>query len=104
MAKVYRLLVGNGNAVEVELLDLDGAAVEGASLSVTVLDLAGEPIGGATWPIALAGLAAAGHYRALLPATLALVQGERYRVVVSGTAGGVAYRTEPLVKAVEQQS
>jgi hypothetical protein len=92
MSTIHILYLGNNSIVDVTGLrnEHTGEFVNDADLSMTLLDKTGAPVGGANWPAAFQYMADSnGVYRATLPHTLAIAEGERYvaRVVANATLG-----------------
>ena len=92
MSGIHILYLGNNSIVDVTGLrnENTGAFVNDADLSMTLLDKTGAQVGGANWPVPFRYLDESnGVYRATLPHTLAIAEGERYvaRVVANATLG-----------------
>jgi hypothetical protein len=90
MSTIHILYLGNNSIVDVTGLrnENTGEYVNNADMTMTLLDKTGTAVGGANWPVTFLYLADSnGVYRATLPHTLALVEGERYVAQVVANSG-----------------
>lgn len=99
------LYVGNDTLLDVEALrnELTGAFINDATVEVTLHDLNGLAVTGDTWPKAMPYVDGSdGAYRATMVYTLGLIDGQRYRALITADAGAglrAAWQVECVARA-----
>ena len=72
-----------------QLVDDNGAAVEGATVQITgIADVMGAPVGQDDLPITLAHVSA-GKYEGSIPHDIGMTQGKRYVVTIRAVSGSL---------------
>lgn len=92
MSDVAFFFRNNGHWIRLlNLIDKDGAAVLGASVTASVKTRAGTNVSGPTWPLTLAQVGTTNDYEALIDATAftGLTLFQHLTVIVSVNAGGI---------------
>jgi hypothetical protein len=84
--------VGNTNVIELKRLiaTVDNTVVEAAAVEVTIVDKDGAEVAGADWPIILEQTEESpskGDYRGILPETVEFQANKSYRALVTANAG-----------------
>lgn len=105
--KLYKLLVGNDNVMELKGLRnaVNSQYMNGATVGVTIKTKAGDTVAGAVWPIALAYVSGStGNYRGTIPAELEIVHGREYLAVISATQDGTTARWDEDVLALKRDT
>ena len=81
------LYIGSTNQASIPLVDLNGNAVEGATVTITLLDDDGDEVAGQSWPASMAETATPGTYAATLESDLTLSEFDALVAVVVATKG-----------------
>lgn len=99
------LYVDNDHMVEVRgLRDASGKLLSAANVQTTLYEADGvTEVGGQVWPLTLSpDPESAGRYRAALPPSLEVVDGQRCKLRISAEFGGKAYSVVRTVNVEER--